>query len=210
MYSLKWHYHVQTNTERPSERSAPQYYDDYTCTVNTGKMLTNGSLFENTVKPLIFTWSSPGKFHMTTEITNTWKSTISTWVTISNKILVVLRRTREKQLKETWWTWGHEPTLPSFVLILDLMRTLVNHWSPLTHASHCTTTSWPAAATQTRLRVSTAMHLKVFLCLMPFLPQSSLFPGLGTISDNDCLLLWSRNLFNNTTVTVSHNHDNQI
>ena len=35
-------------------------------------------------------------------------------------------------------------------LILDLMRPLVNHWSLLTHASHCMTTSWPAAATQTQ------------------------------------------------------------
>ena len=31
--------------------------------------------------------------------------------------------------------------------IVDLMRSLVNHWSPLTHASHCITTSWPATAT---------------------------------------------------------------
>ena len=37
-------------------------------------------------------------------------------------------------------------------LILDLTRSLVNRWSPLTHASHCMTTSWPAAATQTRER----------------------------------------------------------
>jgi len=39
---------------------------------------------------------------------------------------------------------------------------LVNHWSPLTHASHCMTTSWPAAATQMTVRISPAMHPRVF------------------------------------------------
>ena len=44
------------------------------------------------------------------------------------------------------------------------MRPLDSHWSSLTHASHCMTTSRPAAATQTRARVSPAiaMHLEVF------------------------------------------------
>jgi len=55
-------------------------------------------------------------------------------------------------------------------LLLDLMRSLVNHWSPLTHASHCMTTSRPAAATQMTVRVSPATQCKVFLCWMPFLP----------------------------------------
>jgi len=35
-------------------------------------------------------------------------------------------------------------TYTSFTLTI-----LPNRWSPLTHASHCMTTSWPAAATQT-------------------------------------------------------------
>jgi len=39
-------------------------------------------------------------------------------------------------------------------LILDLVRRpLVNHWSPLTHASHCVTTSGPAAGTLRRALV---------------------------------------------------------
>jgi len=42
-------------------------------------------------------------------------------------------------------------------LILDLMRPLVNCWSPLTHASNCIT-SRPAAATETRAIVSPDMH----------------------------------------------------
>ena len=62
------------------------------------------------------------------------------------------------------------------------MRSLVNHWWPLTHASHRITTSRPAAATQTRARVSPAIHIKVLLYQMPFLPQPSLFPGSGTRS----------------------------
>ena len=37
------------------------------------------------------------------------------------------------------------------------------------------TTSRPAAATQTRARVSPAMQPKVVLCQMPFLPQPNLF-----------------------------------
>jgi len=49
------------------------------------------------------------------------------------------------------------------------MRPLVNCWSPLTHASHCMTTSRPAAATQTRARVSPAMHPKVFWLRMCWL-----------------------------------------
>ena len=49
-------------------------------------------------------------------------------------------------------------TRTNFVLILDLMRPSVNRWSSLTHGSHYTITSWPAAATQTRPRVSSAMQ----------------------------------------------------
>jgi len=44
----------------------------------------------------------------------------------------------------------------------------------ITHASHCMTTSRPAAATEIRVK---AMHPKVFLCRTPSLPQPSLFPG---------------------------------
>jgi len=39
-------------------------------------------------------------------------------------------------------------------LILDLMRLIVNHWTPLTHAYHCMTTNRPAAVTQMKVRVS--------------------------------------------------------
>ena len=59
--------------------------------------------------------------------------------------------------------------------ILDLMRPLVYHWSPVTRASHCVTTSRPAVATQTRATVDPAIHPKVFLCQTPFLSQPSLF-----------------------------------
>ena len=45
------------------------------------------------------------------------------------------------------------------------MIPLVNHWSPLTHTSHCMTTSRPAADTQMRARVSPAMYHKVFFTL---------------------------------------------
>ena len=53
-------------------------------------------------------------------------------------------------------------------LLLDEIRSLVNHWSPLTHTSHCVTTSWPAAARQTRVRVSPAMQPMMFSCRMLF------------------------------------------
>ena len=109
--------------------------------------------------------------------------------------------TREKmrtRLKGTQRTGGQELTLPLYIfifiitpkqqiaytrLILDLMSPLVNRSSPLTHASHCMTTSWSAAATQTRVRVSTAMHHKVFLCRMLFLAQPSLFPIFSDIAN---------------------------
>ena len=76
---------------------------------------------------------------------------------------------------------------PSFLytrLILDLMRSLVNRWSPLTHKSNCMTTSRSAAATQTRARVSTAMHSTALLHQMTFLPQPYLSPSLRTGSKN--------------------------
>ena len=57
-------------------------------------------------------------------------------------------------------------------LVVDSMRLLVNHWSPLTHASHCVTT----AATQKRARVSSAVQPKVCLYWMLFLLQPFLFP----------------------------------
>ena len=54
-------------------------------------------------------------------------------------------------------------------LSLDLMRLLV---------SHCVTTSWLAAVTEMRLRASWAMHPKVSLHWMLFLPQLYI-SGLG-------------------------------
>ena len=65
-------------------------------------------------------------------------------------------------------------------MIPDVTRLSVNRWSPLSHTSHSITTSRPAAATQTRARVSPVMQPKVFLCRMPFLPLPSLFPGSRT------------------------------
>ena len=64
-------------------------------------------------------------------------------------------------------------------LILASIRPLVNRWSPVTNASHCMTTSRPAAATQMRVRVSQAMHRDIFT-LMPLLLKPSLFPAFGT------------------------------
>ena len=58
-------------------------------------------------------------------------------------------------------------------LILDLVRPLVSRWFPANYM----TTSWPAAATKMRAKVSPAMHLDM---QMPFLPQPSLSLGLGT------------------------------
>ena len=66
-------------------------------------------------------------------------------------------------------------------LILDLMRSLVNHWSPLTHASHCMTTSRPVAAAQTRARVSLTVQPKVLLCLSCHNPP---YFQLGTSSED--------------------------
>ena len=62
-------------------------------------------------------------------------------------------------------------------LILCLMRPLVSRWFPLTHVSHCLTTSRPAAATQSMPIYS---HQGSF-CQIPLLPQPSLFPGLRTV-----------------------------
>ena len=76
---------------------------------------------------------------------------------------------------------------PSFLytrLILDLMRSLVNRWSRLTHTSCCMTTSRSAATTQTRARVSPAMHSTALLHQMTFLPQPYLSPSLRTGSKN--------------------------
>jgi len=58
------------------------------------------------------------------------------------------------------------------------MRLLVNGWSPLTHASHCMTTSKPAAATQMRVRVSPAMQPKVFCTPEALLAATLPIPGL--------------------------------
>ena len=60
-------------------------------------------------------------------------------------------------------------------LITDLMRLLVNYWSPLTHTSHCMTTSWSATATQMKVRVSPAMHPNVFYAKCPSCSNPSNF-----------------------------------
>jgi len=55
---------------------------------------------------------------------------------------LIPRRTWRKQLKHK----EPEDKQPHFLdtcLILDMMRSLVNHWSPLTHTSHYMTTSRP-------------------------------------------------------------------
>jgi len=63
------------------------------------------------------------------------------------------------------------------------MRSLVNRWSPLTHASQFMTASRPATATLMRARVSPSMHPKIFSCWMPFLPQPSRLLDLMTSSE---------------------------
>ena len=60
-------------------------------------------------------------------------------------------------------------------LITDLMRLLVNYWSPLTHTSHCMTTSWSATATQMKVRVSPTMHPNVFYAKCPSCSNPSNF-----------------------------------
>ena len=59
------------------------------------------------------------------------------------------------QLKETSRTRRQETTLPLDLPNSGLMRHRL-------HAAHCMTTRRPAAATQTRARVSRAMHPKVY------------------------------------------------
>jgi len=96
------------------------------------------------------------------------------------------RENAGKQLKGTWIIRGQEPTFVLLYtrLILDLMRSLVNHWSPLTHTSHCMTTSRTsrsAAVTQMRASVSTAMHLNVFTPdVLPTATFPFPFPIFGT------------------------------
>ena len=86
------------------------------------------------------------------------------------------------------------------------MRSLVNHWSPLTHATHFMTTSRPAAATQMRLTVSIAMHSKskskVCLRQMLFPLQPSLFPGVWTSSE--CAGLHTLRLGSTTKTKTSY------
>ena len=83
------------------------------------------------------------------------------------------------------------------------MRLLVNHWSPLTHASHCMTTSRSAAARQMRMTVSPAMHPNFPIFTPDVLPachQPSLFLGLDTGSEYAALY----------TETPHNNNDNKI
>ena len=88
--------------------------------------------------------------------------------------LLLGSNTKENRVKQLKHEEGQEPTLLYTRLIVDLVRLLVNCRSPLTHASYCMTTSRPAAATQTKARISSAMHPDVFLRWMPFLPQPSI------------------------------------
>ena len=60
---------------------------------------------------------------------------------------------------------GTNPRFLDTGLILNLMRPFVNRWSLLTHTAQCMTTGRSAAATQTRVRVSPATHLRVFFKL---------------------------------------------
>ena len=65
--------------------------------------------------------------------------------------------------------------------ILDLMRSLVNCWSPLTYAFHYMNVSRPTATTQMRMKVSKpspAHATQSILHRIPFLPQLFLFLGL--------------------------------
>jgi len=106
---------------------------------------------------------------------------------------LILCRPLRIQLKQTWKIQGNNPHFLCTRQILDLMRRLDNSWSPLTHASHCMTTSRPAADIQTTERVTPAMHApKVFLCRMPFRPQPSLFPGLGPAQNT---LAWTVSVY---------------
>ena len=69
---------------------------------------------------------------------------------------LLLRKIHGKQLKH------EEPEDKNLhFLILDLIGPLVHRWSPLTHTSHCMTTSSPAAAKLTRVRVNSATQPKV-------------------------------------------------
>ena len=84
-------------------------------------------------------------------------------------------------------------------LILDVKRPLVNHWSPLTYASHCMTTSRPAAATQ--MSESKASHAPQGIFMPDALPAATL-----TVSGlRICSLSYPRkllNVINNSRLTA--------
>jgi len=86
--------------------------------------------------------------------------------------------------------------------MLDMMRTLVNHWHPLTHSSHCMTTSRPAAATQTGARVTPTMHPKVFLRLAS--KTASLLKTLINRTQHICNTLFTRD------DRVKHHNSNRL
>ena len=77
----------------------------------------------------------------------------------------MLRRTQEKQLKETQRTRGQEPTLPLCSPDSGFDEALATLLVPLFHTSDCMTISWPVAATQTSKS-------------KPFFLQPFLSPGL--------------------------------
>jgi len=60
---------------------------------------------------------------------------------------LIPRRTRGKWLKKNEEPDNKNPHFLNNRLILDLAMALVNRWSPLTHISHCMTTSWTSSHT---------------------------------------------------------------
>ena len=73
---------------------------------------------------------------------------------------------------------------------------------PAAAAQMRATTSRPAAAAQMRARVSPAVQPKVLLCQVPFLPQPSLFLGMGTGSE--CADLHTLRLDQNINYVTSY------
>ena len=70
---------------------------------------------------------------------------------------LILRRTQGNSWKKLEEPEDKNPHFLCTRLILDLTRLLLKRWSPLTHASHFVTASWPGAATQTETLLSTVI-----------------------------------------------------
>jgi len=117
------------------------------------------------------------------------------------------RKNPGKQLKETWRE--PEDKNPHFLytrLILDVMRSLVNHWSPLTHASHGMTTSRPAATARMRARVSPAMHFKVFYTGCLSCRNPSYFWDWKPAQDRLACIPEARLTFNSYITVINYYH----